>query len=95
MLLCAWPFASWKAVSNNNNNSLQLNDDKDRQARYRFLRWGGGLVLAVYVGILVSVARHRKGGGLEVLLMVFSGLAAIETAAFLAVVTCMRGMFLN
>ncbi len=66
----------------------------------RRLWWGGIVVLVVYLSILVSVIKGCQDNGnnqhltgLELLLALFSGLAAIETMAFLAVVaTCIRNI---
>lgn len=74
-----------------------------RQTRYILLWWGGALVIGVYVSILAIIAfgSDRDGDGdgdsgspslrgLGLILVVFSALAAIETVAFLAVVSCLR-----
>ncbi|VEU34119.1 unnamed protein product [Pseudo-nitzschia multistriata] len=97
VLLCAWPFASWKAIAEGSNAAIVAGE---RRRHYRLLRRGGILVLAAYAWILAVVARSEGpsgGGGLRsglgLLLAVFSALAIVETLAFLAVVTCLRSVF--
>lgn len=110
LVLCAWPFLSWKAVVEATNGSVATTSStllhesstivggtlpKNPSRR---LWWGGIAVLLVYLSILFSVMKHCENNngnqhltGLGLLLSLFSGLAAIETMAFLAVVaTCIR-----
>lgn len=57
------------------------------------LMWGGMMVLGVYVYILVTAVASCQGltTGLGLLLVIFAGLAAFETMAFLVVIlTCLR-----
>eukprot|EP00534_Pseudo-nitzschia_fraudulenta_P000061 CAMPEP_0201125496 /NCGR_PEP_ID=MMETSP0850-20130426/21692_1 /ASSEMBLY_ACC=CAM_ASM_000622 /TAXON_ID=183588 /ORGANISM="Pseudo-nitzschia fraudulenta, Strain WWA7" /LENGTH=164 /DNA_ID=CAMNT_0047393545 /DNA_START=236 /DNA_END=730 /DNA_ORIENTATION=- len=107
-VLCAWPFLSWKAIATAATASPQLvvpsfpRDEEPRTSLfanvspYRLLRWGGIVVLAVYL-LILFVATTNAGGssGLRMLLTIFSGLAAIETVAFLLVVTCLRSIFVG
>mmetsp|Transcript_21284 Transcript_21284/g.50330 ORF Transcript_21284/g.50330 Transcript_21284/m.50330 type:complete len:159 (+) Transcript_21284:168-644(+) len=90
ILLCAWPFVSWMAVTEGSTSS---SSSSSRKNHYRLLRGGGALVLAVYICIVATTISRTSHRGLGLLLIVFSSLAAIETVAFLAVVTCMRSLF--
>lgn len=87
------------------NSSTLLHEPSTTTAERTVLRnpsrrlcWGGMLVLVVYLSIIFSVIKRCEGNdddkhltGLGLLLSLFSGLAAIETMAFLAVVvTCIR-----
>ena len=106
LILCVWPFVSWRAVVEATTvvaSSTPLHESSTMAGDIlknpsRRLWWGGIVVLAVYLSILVSVTRNCENNGnnqhltgLGLLLSLFSGLAAIETMAFLAVVaTCIR-----
>lgn len=94
VLLCIWPFLSWKAVQAapcSRDVLLSSSTAIDGRRHYRLLRVGGAFVLGIYLTIVASV---EKSTGLGLLLAIFSALAAIETVAFLAIVTCMRSLYI-
>eukprot|EP00536_Pseudo-nitzschia_multiseries_P011237 jgi/Psemu1/28291/gm1.28291_g len=104
VLLCAWPFVSWAAIaegsktnssSPSSSSSLMLpqqQGSRNQHYYYRRLRAGGVVVVVLYSYIVATtIARKRYTRGLGLLLTIFSSLAVIETLAFLAVLTCMRG----
>mmetsp|Transcript_20230 Transcript_20230/g.41678 ORF Transcript_20230/g.41678 Transcript_20230/m.41678 type:complete len:171 (-) Transcript_20230:1714-2226(-) len=107
LILCIWPFVSWKAIVDTTittdaatipssllpvPSGMAMRGARRKRCR-QVLLWGGVLVLAVYLSILLGILGKCGGNeskGLKLTLLIFSALAAIETVAFLGMMaTCL------